>query len=660
MKLRAAPRTSSDVLLGRGLWLGSAVAAVAAVAGLGWALGPQGLWGPGPQSRPHALAGVGCSDCHQSGAAIAAGCVSCHGPHPSARPAHRALAQRGQLGCASCHAAHTADEGVALLTDGRAIRYGTGWETDTGLATRYVAPTAVNVPLVPLAACTRCHDPSRPEDPIAACLLAGQEGLGDARPTVCFDEHRPVATTLGDRPARDGAWEAAREVAATVPAGGRGRTAPWLIGALGLGLVAWGSKRALWRLRERRRAPAPEPVVRPSEVVRLPQIDTTTCLGCYACVDACPYDVLEVRRFVAVVARPDDCCGLTLCEQHCPNGSLVVRDGEPVDDRPRVTDALESVDVPGLYLAGDLTGLPLIKNAINQGAMAVRALAKTLPKRPDSSSRLQLLIVGAGPAGISAALAAREQGLAALVLEQSTVAASIRSFPRGKLVFDQPLGVPLVGDLWLEEATKEELLSKWLRIVRRHDLAIREGLRVSAIERVSGGGFRITALDLEGNAQPFEAERVVVASGRRGSPRRLEAPVDPDAEAQVYYSLADARSFAGQRVLVVGLGDSAMEAALALARQPDTRVTIVHRGEGFRRGKARNISELTRAVEAGRIELRQNSAVRRVRRGLVEVERDAALDSVACDAVLVQIGALPPWSFLESVGVRRPTPRSSA
>ena len=223
----------------------------------------------------------------------------------------------------------------------------------------------------------------------------------------------------------------------------------------------------------------------PQERVRLPQINTATCLGCYACVDACPFDVLEIQRYVAAVARRADCCGVALCQQVCPNDSLRITEGEPIDGRPRVDAHLESLDAPGVFLAGDITGLPLIKNAIAQGVRAVDRIAATRPprKREKGDDRLDVIIVGAGPAGLSAALryCGRGRLSSACVLEQDTIAASVRSFPRNKLVFDQPLDVPVEGSLWLRECTKEELLAQWTRIARQHKLPIFERHKVIGI-----------------------------------------------------------------------------------------------------------------------------------------------------------------------------------
>src|SRR5262249_5887889 len=151
-------------------------------------------------------------------------------------------------------------------------------------------------------------------------------------------------------------------------------------------------------------------------------------------------------------------------------------------------------------------------------------------------------------------------------------------FPRGKLVFDQPLDLPVTGKLWLEESTKEELLSHWLRIVRKERLPIREETRMTAVARDEATGvLRVTVEPREGGAASImEARRVLLAIGQRGSPRRLPFELSPEVEARVHYHLADARSFEGMRVVVLGLGDVAMEAAIALSRQPSTQVTVVH------------------------------------------------------------------------------------
>ncbi len=392
--------------------------------------------------------------------------------------------------------------------------------------------------------------------------------------------------------------------------------------------------------------------MKPAERVRLPQVDTSTCLGCYACVDACPYDVLAVDRYVAVVVRPEACCGLTLCEQVCPNGSLVITDGDPIGDHPRVDESLQARDVPGLYLAGDITGLPLIKNAIMQGRQAVEAIAADMPRHDHP---LDLVVIGAGPAGISAALAAKENGLRCEVVEQGSVAQSIRSFPRGKLVFDQPLDLPVAGKLWLQEATKEELLTKWLRIVREERLVIHEGERMTTLRRRETG-FEVTAVDVEADEPRGErqilAARVLLAIGQRGTARKLPIALSEQAESKVFYHLADARSFVEQRVVVVGLGDVAMEAAIALARQRGTIVTVSYRGDGFRRGKERNIREMKRLREAGMLEVVWRSEVTAVAATDVTLRTPAGPRTIENDAVFVMIGAEPPRALLERLGVR--------
>ncbi|WP_437642265.1 NAD(P)-binding domain-containing protein [Sorangium sp. So ce854] len=729
---RAARRaeSTSDVTRFRGALPAALAGAVATGAAALLLPPPGGHAAPGPLSLPHARAGLTCASCHAgeapagpraaapqgaappgaaAGAALDRACTGCHGDHGSTRRSHQELLASGALSCATCHPIHRGDQGVVFDPTRPPVRFAPGVEVELpSAAFRPSRPTTVAI--VAAGSCAPCHDLGAPRDPIARCLVAAQAPLGDARPIACFDEHRPAlpddaASGSGSRRGGEGgvcsgqhtedralAWEAARDAAAALPvvtgaAGAprgsalpHGRALLWI----GAGLAAAGLSFAGARLGHARRARRPprdaapaEAMLRPAARVRLPRIDTTTCLGCYACVDACPYDVLAVERYVAVVARPEACCGLTLCEQRCPNGSLTVEDGAPIADRPRLGDDLESLDVPGLYLAGDITGLPLIKNAIHQGAHAAARVAEDLQRtgpRGAGGQALDLIIVGAGPAGISAALRARELGLSFEVIEQGSVAQSIQSFPRGKLVFDQPLDLPVAGKLWLKESTKEELLSHWLRVVRKERLPILQDTRMVSIERATGAGDGAAAAGFVVVTEPREggpraerrARRVLLALGQRGSPRRLPFELSAEVEGRVYYHLADARSLAGSRVLIVGLGDVAMEAAIALARQPATEVTVVYRGGGFRRGKTRNIEEIRRLAAASRLSLRFETDVTALAAApggalAATLSSPSGTRAHPCDAVLVLIGSIPPWSALRAAGVRpiaEPTDRS--
>lgn len=669
---RTAPRAeeTSDVRRFRGVLTAAVAAALAVLGAVVATVDPRTERAPGPVSKSHQAA-ADCASCHVDDEPMAARCVSCHGPHPSVRAGHRRLAGAGTLTCTSCHAAHEGYGGVVFEPDGTVLRFGPGAEEEVkGLRAPPTPAKEQRVPIVPVDRCDRCHDAGSSRDPIARCVIGSQQSLGDARPTVCFDEHHAFGVesfTRGEGVyARSRLWAAARDVAAAAPvapaAPREERSAWWWLGVAALaGVAGWGLARALHRLVRGRRAVVPAAAaVEPPKVRRLPQVDTTTCIGCHACVDACPYDVLEVKSFVAVVVRPDDCCGLTLCEQRCPNGSLVITDGELIEDRPRVDAALQSLDTPGVYVAGDLTGLPLIRNAINQGARAARAAAASVKAEGagaggEPAELLDLLVVGSGPAGLAASLAAAEAGLRTVTLEQGSVAESIRSFPRGKLVFDQPLGLPLEGDLWLQESTKEELLGQWRRIIRARRLPIEEGARVTGVRPLAGGAgprFEVWA-ETPSGPRRWLAKRVILALGRRGTPRKLDVDVPDALASRVSYSMADARSFAGQRVVVVGLGDVAMEAAIALARQPGTHVTVSYRGRDFRRGKGRNIEQLKRLASAGRIDLRLGTEVERIDAQVLVLRGEGGAVEVGWDAMLVMIGSLPPWEFLEAAGVAR-------
>ena len=624
---------------------------------------------PGSLGLPHTEANLACPSCHGAEGGAKASCVGCHAPHPSTRAAHRALASRGELGCASCHVAHGASQGVTFTTAFDFLRWG-GATSQRGRSERS-GPLRASVPLVTTDACARCHDAANTRDPISACLVPSGAGAPAPSFDMCFDEHqhgdeRGALPSERARsvcahqhgPARFLAWDAARDAAHRVPwvtatldpSGARARgPAVWLGIAAVTGILGYAASAGLRRVASRRADAMKTPRrLSPPVRVRLPQINTATCLGCYACVDACPFDVLEIQRYVAVVTRPADCCGAILCQQVCPNDSLQITEGAKVEGRPRVDEHLESKDAPGVFLAGDLTGLPLIKNAIAQGAQTITRIAK-LPRGHREAGTVDVAILGAGPAGISAALRAHELGLSYVVLEQGSVASSIRSFPRGKLVFDQPLAMPVEGALWLRESTKEELLAQWTRIVRTHRLAILEGHRVTSIAR-SGAAFVLTAKTHDGE-RAFAATRLVLAIGRRGTPRLLDCHIASGAEAKVSYAVADARSFAGKRVLIVGLGDSAMEVACAIARQPGTSVTISCRGKDFARGKARNIAEVKALAAKNKLRLAFETEVERVDPATVMLRTNEGREEIANDLVVVLIGGVPSWDLVRAAGV---------
>jgi thioredoxin reductase len=368
----------------------------------------------------------------------------------------------------------------------------------------------------------------------------------------------------------------------------------------------------------------------------------------------CPFDVLAVGQYVAKVARPDACCGVGACETACPNGSLrLAAEGDLPADRPRVDAHLESLDAPGVFLAGDLTGVPLIRNAILQGsAVASRVAEKLRPteRTQDRAASLDLAIVGAGPAGLAAALRAQELGLACAVFEQSTIASTLRAFPRGKIVHDPPIDLPLEGALWLREATKEELIAQWTRIVRTHKLDVRENHRALGATRTAAG--IELHLATPGGRRSVQARYVLLAVGRRGTPRLLEAEVSPEAASRVVNSLSDARALAGKHVLVVGLGDSAMEAVIAVARQPGAVVTVSHRGDGFARGRARNIEQVRRLAASGRVRIVFASSVARVDAKGVVLTTAGGEERIAADVVLACLGGEAPRALLEAAGVR--------
>jgi thioredoxin reductase (NADPH) len=385
-----------------------------------------------------------------------------------------------------------------------------------------------------------------------------------------------------------------------------------------------------------------------------PVIDNSRCLGCGACVAACPeqphHTVLGLIDGKAVLVGPSDCIGHGACKTVCPFDAITLVFGTERRgvDIPVLKPNFES-NVPGIYVAGELGGMGLIRNALVQGQQALEAIAKTALKRPDV---LDVLIIGAGPAGLAASLTAKQLGLNYLTVEQESLGGAVFQYPRGKLVMTSPVELPLIGKVQFRNTTKEELLKFWTDACNGNGLKIRYRERVESLESAHG------AFIVKTTAHQYTAANVLLAIGRRGTPRKLGVPGEE--LPKVVYRLIDPEQYRGQQVLVVGGGDSALEAAASVAELGDTRVTLSYRGEAFQRAKTRNRSRVEQAKSNGQLEVLLGSQIRNIQPDEVLLQQSGRDISVRNHAVIVNAGGILPNDFLRSIGVEVETKYGTA
>jgi thioredoxin reductase/ferredoxin len=659
-------------------------------------------YSPGAVAQVHATAGcaschsdfvrvsdANCQRCHANRAAIDihkrknVGCVDCHSEH---RGASFDIARDAGGGCqaAGCHVTVHAAEKRILVRQG-APEPGLHVPPAVALAAHFEAGDAMHDKHARLrASCAACHtggDFSLVEAEPAirarevkairmrclACHGFGPEGTLRERCYSCHLEHpmgnpAAVLTKL-----RFPAVPATRpRLAGVLPSGllvffGAlvGVPAFFIAGMAGLIRVDHARFRAAIERRVRSapagRTTAPAPSVEvdaragpktsdnqaPGGNLR-PLINLDLCVGCGTCVHVCPFNVLEIVNEKAIAARLEDCTGYAACAAECPTDAItLVKGGALQTMELPAYDANLETNIPGLYLAGEVTGKALIKVAINQGKKVVESILKSPLER---GAQYDVIVVGAGPAGTSAALAAKAEGLNVLVLEQGNQGNTIRNYPRQKFVMAEPVMIPVYGPLWMEDTSKESLLERWQEIVATTGLVIQEEEKVLRVIQAPG---HFVVQSAKGE---YRGARVVLAIGKRGSPRKLGVPGEDSSK--VAYNLLDAEAYRGKAICIVGGGDSGIEASCGLARADlQNRVSIVHRTEDFGRAKPRNQKKIGKAMDEGRVNAFFNSVLTRIRENSVTVKTPAGLEEIDNDYVFVMAGGENPKKFLTECGI---------
>ena len=378
-----------------------------------------------------------------------------------------------------------------------------------------------------------------------------------------------------------------------------------------------------------------------------PVVDHVRCIGSGACVKACPEQALGIVRGQAVLVNAAACIGHGACRLSCPVDaiSLVFGTEKRGIDIPEVSPEFET-NVPGVFIAGELGGMGLIRKACEQGRQAIETIRqRSGSAKAGGKADFDVIIVGGGPAGFSAGLAAMQHKLRYKLIEQEdSLGGAVYHYPRQKVTMSAPVKLALIGKVKFGQMHKEKLLQFWVGAMNKTGLKIAFRERMEGIEQANGGFVVRT------DRAQYRANSVLLALGRRGTPRKLDVPGEESAK--VVYRLIDPAQYAHQAVLVVGGGDSAVEAAIAISRQPGTDVMLSYRGEPLTRANRKNRADLETQRAAGRLRVLLESKVKRIHKQEVEIEVDGLVKRFRNDAAIVCAGGLLPTPLLQRVGIR--------
>jgi thioredoxin reductase (NADPH) len=384
-----------------------------------------------------------------------------------------------------------------------------------------------------------------------------------------------------------------------------------------------------------------------------PVVDPNSCIKSGACIKACPEeDIIGIVNGKARVINAARCIGHGACFNACPTQAITLCIGTEKRgvDLPHVNELFES-NVPGLYIAGELGGMGLIRNAVEQGRQAVDNIARSINRK--IQAEYDLIIVGAGPAGISASLNAHKHNLKTLTLEQDTLGGTVYTFPRSKVVMTNPMNLPLYGKVKFRQTNKDTLLKIWNEALGKNEIKIKEKIKVESIESVSGH-FNINT----NTGETFNSRKVLLSIGRRGTPRKLNVP--GEVSQKVAYRLLEPENISGKNIMVVGGGDSAVESAMLLSE--NNHVSLSYRKDSFSRIKPENSRKIKEAMNDGKVDVLFNTQVKKIGEKTIElvaeeIEEPAILEN---DLVFVFIGGELPTDFLKKAGIEIKTMRGEA